>query len=137
SGTLRGGWSGEAKAKVESDFWAYEVGGAFYLITRAGEVFAIRRKADGGLEDAVRVWAEKDGRVTGAVQDVRGGTVYAFGGADEGGWRFAFELAPKPDPVSYRTAKPGDHLREAQDCLAAMRKHARPTAAPPPRPVKP
>ena len=112
-----------AKSPFEGDFWAYESGGVYYVFAHTGKVYAFQDKKTDTLEVST-VWDTKDRPVTGVVQDVVKGGIYAYGtDGDKAGARFTFRMDIKPEAVFYTTeAKDGDGFREAQDCVKAVKK---------------
>ena len=108
------------KAPFEGDFWAYEVGGVYYLLTRKGKLYAVKKNKESVVTSTI--WQDEKKYLIGAIQDVAKGTVYAFGVDGKDGERFAFEFGLEPKVTKYKTeAKVGDGFKEAQDCVRAMK----------------
>jgi len=111
-------WS--VKAPFEGDFWAYEVGGVYYLLTRKGKLYAVKKNKESVATSTI--WQDEKKYLIGAIQDVAKGTVYAFGVDGKDGERFAFEFGLEPKVTKYKTeAKVGDGFKEAQDCVRAVK----------------
>jgi len=111
-------------APFEGDFWAYEVGGVYYLLTRKGKLYAVKKNKESVATSTI--WQDEKKYLIGAIQDVAKGTVYAFGVDGKDGERFAFEFGLEPKVTKYKTeAKVGDGFKEAQDCVRAVKAAAR------------
>lgn|GEM_PF-1963789 len=108
------------KAPFEGDFWAYEIDGVYYLLTRKGKLYAVRKNKDTLV--TATVWDDEKRPLIGAIQDVGRKTVIAFGTAGKDGERIAFDMAFEPKVCKYKTdAKPADGFREAQDAVRAVK----------------
>jgi hypothetical protein len=120
---------GSIEVQWKGEFWAYQVGEVYYVLTHDGALHVVRPVDEPADKNGIvqwemkTVWDDKKRPLVGAVQDLAGKRLLVFGrdGPGKDGKRFAFECdgSLKPTVKEYKTtAHPTDGFRETQTCVA-------------------